>query len=209
MARSSSPLGPPVVLATPPRLSPFRDDSDLDDLPDEPIPATSPYVTQPTQVVSNPRTTLKRASPPPPASDSSLSSSPPQQASKPPKLPEKPAIPRRDQKISRFFPRPLPMSPKTTAEAPPSRTSSNGSRPKPMVPQKRASDLIELSDDDDEDELLGDRADIKPTNFSRLVSLPFFVLPYAVIVQHVADFNASSLGPMPQTASPAKRPRQS
>ena len=152
MARSSSPLGPPVVLAHPPRLSPFRDDSDLDDLPDEPIPATSPYVTQPTQVVSNPRTTLKRASPPPPASDSSLSSSPPQQASKPPKLPEKPAIPRRDQKISRFFPRPLPMSPKTTAEAPPSRTSSNGSAE--AYGFRKASDSIELSDDDDEDELL-------------------------------------------------------
>lgn len=174
MARGSSPLGPPVVLATPPRLSPLHDDSDPD-LPDAPIPDTSPYVTQPTQVVSNPRTTLKRASPPP-AYESSVSSSPPPQASKPPKFSERPAVPRRDQNISKFFTGSLPLSSKTAAAAPPSRSSSNGSRPKSVVPQKRASDLIVLSEDggessdDGEDELSADRADINPTVFSHRVS---------------------------------------
>lgn len=176
MARSSSPLGPPVVLATPPRLSSLRDNSDLEGLPDDPIPDTSPYVTQPTQVVSNPRTTLKKASPPP-AYDSSVSSSPPPQASKPPKFSERPAIPRRDHKISQYFTRKLPLSPKATTVAPSSRSSSTGSRPKSVVPQKRASDLIVLSEeeqdqlsDDDEDELSADRADINPTVFSHKVS---------------------------------------
>ena len=202
MARSSSPLGPPVVLATPPRLSPLRDHSDLEDLPDDPIPDTSPYVTQPTQVVSNPRTTLKRASPPP-ASDSSVSPSPPRQASKPPRF-----IPRRDHKISHFFPRSLPLSPKATVTASSSRSLSNGSRQKSVVPQKRDSDLIELSEDDedpsddDEDELSADRADINPTVFSHKVSN--LIPPTLYLKTTFADSNASSLGLVPQIASLAK-----
>lgn len=175
MARGSSPLGPPVILATPPRLSPLHDDSDPE-LPDAPIPDTSPYVTQPTQVVSNPRTTLKRASPSS-AYESSVPSSPPRPASKPPKFTERPAVPRRDQNISKFFTGSLPLSPKNTAAAPASRSSSNGSRSKSVVPQKRPSDLIVLSgededesSDDDEDELSADRADINPTVFVERVS---------------------------------------
>lgn len=168
MARSSSPAGLPVIPATPPRLSLLHgSDSDLDELTDERIPATSPFVTQPTQIVSNPRTTLKRPSPPPPVSDISLSSSPPREASKPPTFSKQPTFPRRNQTITSFFKRPLQLSPKMGAAEPARRSSS---APKPMIPQKRESDIVILSDDDDEDELAGDRADIQPTYFSRTVS---------------------------------------
>lgn len=167
MARSSSPGGLPRIPATPPRLS-LLSDSDHDELTDERIPATSPFVTQPTQLVSNPRTTLKKPSPPPPASDVPFSSSPPpREASKPPALSKQPAFPRRNQTISDFFKRPMHLSPKVGAAEPARRSSSP---PKPVVPQKRTSDVIDISDDEDEDELAGDRADIQPTNFSRTVS---------------------------------------
>lgn len=178
MARTSSPLGLPVIPATPPRVSLLCDDSDLDELADERIPGTSPFVTQPTQVLSNPATTLKRRSSPPPFSDPPISSSPPRPESRPPTF-SKPVsnqtFPRRNQQyISNFFSRPLPLSPKMSAAAiATSRPSSHALQTKPTIPQKRTSDIIALSDDDDDDddEFMGDRADIKPTTFSRMVRL--------------------------------------
>ncbi|SPN96727.1 related to enhancer-trap-locus-1 protein [Cephalotrichum gorgonifer] len=188
MAPASSSLGLPVIPATPPEISLLDDDfSDLDDLPEDRIPATSPFVTQPTQIVtnaskaafvtqptqiiSNPTKTLRtRKSSPPHLSD--LSSSPPRPPTNPPTLTKQGSSsgfpPRRNQvNITKFFSRPLSLSPKmTTAELLPPRPSARPSLAKPTVPRKRTSDIIDLSDDD-EDELASDRADIKPTTFSR------------------------------------------
>ena len=181
MARTSTPPSVPgIIPATPPRASLY--DSDLDELGDERIPGTSPYITQPTQIVSNPNPKLlRKASPRPSSPEPILSSSPPPQLTKQNSNSCSSGLPIRNQPITKFFSRPLPISPQRPAlTAGSSQKMAGGNATRPTIPQKRNSDIIALSSDDDEDSVVEDRADIKPTLFSRkVVSLPSLRYPFS------------------------------
>jgi SWI/SNF-related matrix-associated actin-dependent regulator 1 of chromatin subfamily A len=143
-----------VIAGTPPTLRrtlelDSLDDIDIDELNDERIPATSPFVTQPTQIITH-QTTLRKRSPSP--LQKLVPSSPPPRPSLFQK--SKDIIPTKDQSISRFFKRSLPISPKMTTTIPAKRKSSPA--------------FIEISSDSDSDDF-GGRGDIKPTAFARKV----------------------------------------
>jgi hypothetical protein len=165
-----------IIAGTPPTLRrtiefDSLDNSDIDELNDERIPATSPFVTQPTQLITQPtqiiaqRTTLRRRESSP-QFEKLVSSSPPP---RPPIFQKsKDTMPTKDQSISRFFKRSLPVSPKMVmnkgSNGPPKTTVST-------IPTKRQPllELIEISDSDEDD--FGGRSDIKPTAFARKVSI--------------------------------------
>jgi SWI/SNF-related matrix-associated actin-dependent regulator of chromatin subfamily A containing DEAD/H box 1 len=208
-----------IIAGTPPTLRRTLefddiDDSDLDELDDERIPATSPFITQPTQIITQPtqilpaRTTLRK-----PDSSSQIDNLVP---SSPPPRPclfptPKDGVPTKDQSISRFFKRALPISPKMAKDRP--SVPDKAHSPSTIPAKRKPMQLIEISSDS-EDEDFGGRADIRPTAFARKVrghSRDVATHMGTTNGDHGATTGANNISQQVEStaASPEKQPPQS
>jgi hypothetical protein len=170
-----------------PRTPPHPDSSHvpfqgLDETDDElsdngVVPCSSPFVTQPTQIVANQQPTLISI-------DSSSPATIVEVPRSSPFIDQKSSLGSRLAPAGTFFRRPLALSPKSKMSGTRNREVSPNSpvswplasplpkNPQSLLPQKRPtpSSIIDIIDDDDDGDDLEDRADIKPTTFSKKIT---------------------------------------